>query len=175
MNTFMKKLLGAAGALAILAGNALPACAATITVVNSDVVSDISGKVVVVTQQTTVATFTAVQNVAQVNLGPGFWQCNGISNNGTVTNASTINLGISLHTGALPTKAADGASLFGTISTQTTQANATAGFPTATTAIGYVNVAAGTKAPVPVYLVESQTVTDTVTASLSCAQIGRGI
>ncbi len=166
----MKNFLRTSIALAMLASAAIPANAATVTVTNNAMIADASGKHQVATQTTTVATFTTAQNVAQVTITEGLWQCNGIANMGTETNASVINLGISKTTGALPVANTDGVSAFASIATLTTQANATAGFPQLTTGPAYFSVLPG-KPPVTIFLVESQTVTDTVTAALQCAQI----
>jgi len=164
---FLRKFILAGAAIAALAG---PASAATITVVNNGVQFGADGKLQVVAQETTVATFTAVQNVAVVAVGGGSWLCEGQANMGTVTNASVINVGISKTTGALPTKTTDGVSAFGSISTQTTQANATAGFPTAFAGPAWFHFNQGTFNTV--FLVESQSVSDTVTAALQCIRLG---
>lgn len=143
--------------------------AATITVVSTGQLASRNGLGKMVYQSTTVATFTAVQNIAQVTLNAGLWSCVGTSSNGTVTNASTITLSISSASGAHPTSSTGGGypALISQV-VMTTQANATAGFPQLTTGRAFFSVSV----PTPVYLVETQTVTDTVTANLSCEMLG---
>lgn len=166
MSKMMRRTV--AGALAFLAMVA-PAFSATITVVDTgQVVSGADKDAVGIWQTTTVATFTTVQNVAQVTIAPGLWECQGTASMGTVTNASVITLGMSTATGAFATSSTGGGypALIGNVA-MTTQANATAGFPQLTTGKAFFSVSVATI----VYLVESQTVTDTVTANLACTKL----
>ena len=167
MRNLSKYLPLAALGIALASGAAE---AATVTVTNNFIVSDTTGKNQVIGQTATVAAFTVAQNIAQVTITEGLWQCQGQLSIGTVTNASVINLGISKTTGALPVAGTDGKAAFASLVTMTTQANATAGFPQLTTAPAWFYNQSST--PVTIFLVASMTVSSTGTESLSCWQVG---
>jgi hypothetical protein len=170
---FKKILLSLALSTALVCG----AEAATVTQVKNSVLPPPIGSTAgnigeVLVNETTVATFTALQDVATVNLSPGLWQCIGVANMGSETNASVISVGLSDTLNTLATSAKP--FQFASNSVQTTQANATAGFPTATTGLAFFAVPPGqgtATVPFIVHMVMSQTVTDTVTAALSCVQL----